>query len=154
MTVTRRSGGVPPSHSHCSSTHGQIRSVTAFASAADGRSTFGKWSAGPQRTRTFLGRIRQPRRTSALPITAAGTTTAPVSSASRADAASRVPSGPGRTRVPSGKIITPSPRSRIRRAVAIDASSPVPRSIGKAPSEFRNQVCSRFLRNSSFLATK
>ena len=25
MTAARRSGGVPPSHSHCSATHGQMR---------------------------------------------------------------------------------------------------------------------------------
>jgi hypothetical protein len=56
-------------------------------------------------------------------------------------------------RVPSGKIRTPSPRSRIARAVAIESSSALPRSIGKAPSELRSHACSR-LANSSFLATK
>ncbi len=40
------------------------------------------------------------------------------------------------------------------RAVAIESSSLAPRSIGKAPSELMNQVCSRFFWNSSFLATK
>ena len=45
--ATRRSGAVPPSHSHCSSTHGQTRSVTALASAAEGFSTLGKVSGAP-----------------------------------------------------------------------------------------------------------
>ena len=36
MIATRRIGGSPPSHSHCSITHGQIRSVTAPASAGEG----------------------------------------------------------------------------------------------------------------------
>ena len=55
--------------------------------------------------------------------------------------------------MPSGKITTTSPRSRISRAVAIASPSALPRSIGKAPSEFKNQAVSG-LRNSSFLATK
>ena len=82
-TAARRSGGSPPSHSHCSITHGQMRSVTAPASAGDGLSTRGKVSGRPQRMRTRCGRMRHPRRTASVPMTATGTTGAPVSSASR-----------------------------------------------------------------------
>ena len=45
----------PPSHSHWSSTHGQIRSVTRAASAGEASSTRGKASGRPQRRRTFTG---------------------------------------------------------------------------------------------------
>ena len=44
MTAARRSGGRPPSHSHWSITHGQMRSVTAAASVRDGACTCGKVS--------------------------------------------------------------------------------------------------------------
>ena len=50
---------------------------------------------------------------------ATGTTGAPVCSARRPTPRRGCPSGPGRVRVPSGKITTQSPRSRIRRAVSI-----------------------------------
>ena len=59
--------------------------------------------------------------------------------------------GRRRTRVPSGKTTTQSPRSRIARAVAIASPSPAPRSTGKAPSALRIQACQRFS-NSSRLA--
>ena len=60
-----------------------MRSVTAAASSREGASTCGKVSGRPARMRTLRGRMRQPRRTSVVPITASGTTGAPVSSASR-----------------------------------------------------------------------
>ena len=47
ITAIRRIGASPPSHSHWSITHGQIRSVTAPASAGDGCSTTGNRSARP-----------------------------------------------------------------------------------------------------------
>ena len=59
-TAARRSGGIPPSHSHCSITQGQMRSVTAAASAREGSATCGKVSGRPQRMRTLWGRMRQP----------------------------------------------------------------------------------------------
>ena len=83
ITAALRSGGRPPSHSHCSSMFGQIRSVTVAASAGEGRSVRGKVSGVPARSRTLRGRMRQPRRTCSEPWTATGSTAAPVSSASR-----------------------------------------------------------------------
>ena len=62
-----------------------------------------------------------------------------------ADATLRSPSEPRRMRVPSGKIITASPRSTSWRAVSIASSSDSPRRIGNAPSEFRNQPIQRLL---------
>ena len=152
MTAARRSGVAPPSHSHWSITQGQMRSVTATASSREGFSTRGKVSGRPARMRTLRGRIRQPRRTSVVPITATGTTGAPVSSASRPTPRFALPGGPGRTRVPSGKISTQSPRARIAFAVSTMSWSAWPRSTGKAPSELRNHAWTR-LRNSSFFAT-
>ena len=102
--------------------------------------------------RTWCGRIRQPRRIASVPMTATGTTGAPVSSARRPTPRLGRPSDPGRTRVPSGKITTQSPRARMDRAVAIMSSSDAPRSTGKAPSALRIHACQR-RRNSSFLAT-
>ncbi len=87
-----------------------------------------------------------------MPITAIGTTGAPVSRASRPTPRLGVPSEPGRTRVPSGKMSTMSPRARICRAVSIIASSLAPRSTGKAPSALSTQACQRRAK-SSFLAT-
>ena len=113
MTAARRSGGRPPSHSHWSITHGQMRSVTAVASVREGACTCGKVSARPTRTRTLCGRMRQPLRTASVPMMATGTTGAPVSSASRPTPRRGRPSAPGRMRVPSGKIRTASPRARI-----------------------------------------
>jgi len=153
MIAARRMLGVPPSHSHCSSMHGQMRSVTAAASAGLGASTFGKVSGAPARMRTLCGRKRQPLRTASVPKTAIGTTGAPLSSARRPTPRLGRPSAPGRIRVPSGKISTLSPRSRIARAVAIAPSSPPWRSIGKAPSAPSSQATGR-LTKSSFLATK
>ena len=63
----RRRRGRPPSHSHWSSTHGQMRSVTAPASAAETRSVRGKRSGRPARMRTLCGRMRQPFRTASVP---------------------------------------------------------------------------------------
>ncbi len=51
------------------------------------------------------------------------------------------PSEPGRMRVPSGKIRTLSPRSRMARAVLSISLSPAPRSTGKAPSALSSQPC-------------
>ena len=113
MTAARRSGGRPPSHSHCSITFGQMRSVTAAASCGEAVSTCGKVSGRPTRTRTLCGRMRQPLRIASVPMMATGTTGAPVSSASRPTPRRGRPSAPGRMRVPSGKISTASPRSRI-----------------------------------------
>jgi hypothetical protein len=154
MTAARRSVGTPPSHSHCSSMHGQMRSVTAPASAGDGFSTRGNVKARPARMRTLCGRIRHPRRTASVPITAIGTTGAPVSSASRPIPRFGRPSAPGRVRVPSGNIRTMSPRSRIARAVAIDSRSDAPRSMGNAPSELSSHETIGWNANSSFFATK
>ena len=80
--------------------------------------------------RTLCGRMRQPLRTASEPMIATGTTGAPVSSARRPMPRLGRPSGPGRVRVPSGKMSTPSPRSRIARVVAIASWSEEPRSIG------------------------
>ena len=60
MTTAFRSGGSPPSHSHCSSMLGQIRDVTVAASAGEGWSVRGKVIARPIRSLTLRGRIRQP----------------------------------------------------------------------------------------------
>ena len=84
----------PPSHSHCRRTHAQMRSVTPAASAGEERSTVGNSSGRPTRMRTLRGRMRQPRRTSSVPITATGTTGAPVSSARRPTPRCGSPSGP------------------------------------------------------------
>ena len=152
MTAARRSGGRPPSHSHWSITLGQMRSVTAAASCGDACSTRGKVSGRPTRMRTLCGRNRQPRRIASVPMTATGTTGAPVSSARRPTPRRGRPSAPGRMRVPSGNISTESPRSRIALAVASMSLSPAPRRTGKAPSAFSHQPTKR-LRNSSSLAT-
>ena len=129
-----------------------MRSVTAAASWGEASATRGKVSGRPTRMRTLWGLIRQPRRIASVPITATGTTGAPVSSARRPTPRLGLPSDPGRVRVPSGKISTQSPRARIAVAVSIMLLSPAPRSTGKAPSEFSSQPCQR-LANSSFLAT-
>ena len=151
-TAARRSGGRPPSHSHCSITQGQMRSVTAAASVREGACTCGKVSGPPTRMRTLCGRMRQPRRIASVPITATGTTGAPVSSARRPTPRRGRPSAPGRMRVPSGKISTASPRARIAFAVSIMSPSPSPRRTGNAPRLFSSQPVKR-LQNSSSLAT-
>jgi hypothetical protein len=150
--AARRSGGRPPSHSHCSITLGQMRSVTADASCAVACSTCGKRSGLPTRTRMRCGRMRQPRRIASVPLMAIGTTGAPVSSASRPTPRLGLPSAPGRVRVPSGKISTGSPRARIALAVSTMSASASPRRTGNAPSELMNQANSRW-RKSSCLAT-
>ena len=129
-----------------------MRSVTAAASGALACSTLGKVSGPPIRMRTLCGRKRQPLRTASVPITATGTTGAPVSSASRPTPRLGRPSAPGRTRVPSENISTASPRARIALAVASMSWSPAPRTTGNAPSEFRIQATKRYLKSSS-LAT-
>ena len=126
MTLRAGSAASPPSHSHWSITHGQIRAVTAPASGGEGSRPVGKRSGRPARIRTLRGRIRQPRRTASVPITATGTTGAPVSSAEPPNAAVRLAERPGRVRVPSGKIRTMSPRARIAFAVSIISASPRP----------------------------
>ncbi len=103
------------------------------------------------RMRTLWGRKRQPLRTASVPITATGTTGAPVSSTSLPTPRLGRPSAPGRTRVPSAKISTESPRARIACAVASMSRSPVPRLTGNAPSELSSQATSR-CSNSSRLA--
>ena len=153
MTATRRTEGMPPSHSHWSWMHGQIRSVTAAASAGEGRPTRGNVSGRPARIRTLCGRKMNPLRTASLPKTATGTTGAPVSSASRPTPRFGGPRAPVRIRVPSGKITTASPRARIAFEVATASSSDSPRLTGKAPSAFRSHACQRFSK-SSCLATK
>ena len=152
ITAARRSGGRPPSHSHWSITLGQMRSVTAAARAGDADSTFGKVSGLPMRIRTLRGRMRQPLRTVSVPITATGTTGAPVSSASRPTPRFGRPSAPGRVRVPSGNMSTHSPRSSSALAVASMSWSPPPRRTGKAPRALRNQATTGWLK-SSCLAT-
>ena len=127
--------------------------MTARASCGDGSSTRGNCSGAPTRRLTLRGRMSTPLRTSSVPITATGTIGAPVSSASRPTPRLGLPSAPGRVRVPSGKITTQSPRSRIRRAVSIASRSPLPRSTGKAPSELSHQAGMRRVK-SSRLATK
>ena len=82
-TAAVRSGGRPPSHSHWSSTHGQMRSVTSPARNGEGSSTRGKVSGGPQRMCTFTGLIRQPLRACSEFVTAIGTTGLPLWSARR-----------------------------------------------------------------------
>ena len=153
MIAARRIGGTPPSHSHWSMTIGQIRSVTAPASAGEALSTVGNCSGRPARSLTLRGRIRHPRRMSSVPMIAIGTTGAPVSSASRPTPRLGLPSAPGRVRVPSGNISTISPRSRMILAVSIVSWSPAPRSTGKAPSASSSQLTTRLYANSSFLAT-
>ncbi len=152
ITAALRSGGRPPSHSHCSSMFGQIRSVTVAASAGEGRSVRGKVSGLPARSLTLRGRIRQPRRTCSEPWTAIGSTAAPVSSARRPTPRFGRPSEPVRILVPSGKMTTVPPRSTISRAVSIAVSSDWPRRIGNAPRRESSQPCQRFS-NSSTLAT-
>ncbi len=131
---------------------GQIRPLTVAASDGEGCSVRGKVIVLPARSRTFRGRIRQPRRTCSVPITATGRTEAPVSSASRPAPRFGVPSEPVRIRVPSGKMQTAPPRSRMPRAVAIAWTSAWPRRIGKAPSRERTQACQGFSKSST-LAT-
>jgi hypothetical protein len=148
-----RSGGRPPSHSHWSSTHGQMRSVTSPARNGDGSSTRGKVTGGPQRMWTLTGLIRQPLRARSEFVTAIGTTGLPLWRARRPTPRFGRASDPVRIRVPSGKITTACPRSRSVRAVSIDSSSESPRRIGKAPRQLRNHPSSGFL-NSSRFATK
>ena len=150
--AARRSGGRPPSHSHWSITQGQIRSVTAPARWRDGDSTAGSAAAVRSARGPCAGGSASRGARARCRCTATGTTGAPVSSASRPTPRLGVPSDPGRTRVPSGKMRTQSPRPRMSRAVRIDSWSPAPRSTGNAPSAFRTQACQR-VANSSFLAT-
>ena len=152
-TAAVRSGGRPPSHSHCSSTHGQIRSVTSPARNGEGSATRGKVSGAPARMWTLTGLIFQPSRARSEPVTAIGTTGFPLSSANRPTPRLGRCSEPVRIRVPSGNITTASPRSSSARAVATDSSSDSPRRTGKAPMQLRNQPISGFLK-SSCLATK
>ena len=152
ITAARRSGGSPPRSSHCSCTFGQIRAVTVSASAFEGSSARGKVIALPSRTLTLRGRMRQPRRTFSVPITAVGITGAPVCSARRPTPRRGLERVPVRIRVPSGKMQTVPPRSTISRAVSIESSSDSPRRIGKAPRRERSQPCQR-RSNSSTLAT-
>ncbi len=129
---------------------GQMRPLTVAASEGEGFSSRGKVIALPARRLTLRGRIRQPRRTCSEPTTATGNTLAPVSSARRPAPRFGVPSDPVRIRVPSGKMQTAPPRSRIPRAVAIASVSAWPRRIGKAPSRERTQACQRFSNSSTF----
>ena len=82
-TAAVRSGGSPPSHSHWSPTHGQMRSVTSPARKGEGSLTVGKVIGGPQRMCTFTGLMRQPLRARSEFVTAIGTTGLPLSSARR-----------------------------------------------------------------------
>ena len=130
ITAALRSGGSPPSHSHCSSITGQTRAPTELASAGEGSSVRGKVSARPIRTLTFFGRIFQPRRTCSVPWTATGRTAAPVSSARRPKPRFGRPSEPVRCRVPSGKMQIAPPRSSTSREVTSVWSSDWPRRTG------------------------
>ena len=71
----------------------------------------------PQRTLTLRGRMRQPRRTCSVPITAVGRTGAPVCRASRPTPRFGLARLPLRIRVPSGKMQSVPPRSTTMRAV-------------------------------------
>ena len=95
MTAARRTRGVPPSHSHCSSTHGQMRSVTAAASWRLGSCTCGKVSGAPARMRTLCGRMRQPLRTASEPMIATGIDGRAGLERQAPDAALRPPQRPG-----------------------------------------------------------
>ena len=130
---------------------GQIRSVTVAARLGDGFSVCGNVIGVPARRRTLRGRMRQPRRTYSVPVTATGSTGAPVSSARRPTPRFGRASEPRRIRVPSGKITTVPPRWTASAAVSIAVSSDWPRRIGNAPSRLRIQPCQRFS-NSSTLA--
>jgi hypothetical protein len=129
-----------------------MRAVTPAASAGETCPVTGKRIGGPNRRRTFRGRIRHPRRTSPVPVTATGTTGAPVSNASLPTPRRGAASGPLRILVPSGKMTTQSPRARSAFAVAIACSSPRPLSIGNAPSAPSSQAC-HLRSNSSRFAT-
>ena len=130
ITATLRSGGSPPSHSHCSSMLGQMRAVTVAARAGEGWSVRGKVIGRPARSFTLRGLIRHPRRTCSLPTTATGTTAAPVSRASRPTPRFGSARDPARILVPSGNMQIAPPRSRIMRDVVIASSSASPRRIG------------------------
>ena len=82
-TTALRMAGSPPSHSHWSSTQGQMRAVTSPARCGDGLSTCGKVIGRPARTLTLTGRKMKPRRARSEPCTAIGTTGTPASSARR-----------------------------------------------------------------------
>src|SRR6185295_10123050 len=97
----------------------------------------------PEGTRTRPGSLGRPKRGVGRLALETG---APVSSARRPTPRLGRPSEPGRVRVPSGKISTESPRSRIALAVAIMSGSPAPRRTGKAPSELTNHATSGFLK--------
>ena len=155
ITAAWRSGGRPPSHSHCSSMFGQIRFAISLRERRRGLAVErrGKVSGAPAADRD-LARADPPAAADVLGAeTATGTTGAPVSSARRPTPRFGCAERAGRMRVPSGKMQTAPPRSRITRAVSIASSSDSPRRIGKAPSASRIQPCQRFS-NSSTLATK
>ncbi len=109
---------------------GQIREVTVAASDGEGFSVRGNDSAFPARRRTLRGRILQPSRTCSDPCTATGITAAPVSRARRPTPRCGAASEPRRIRVPSGKMQTAPPRSRIRRDVSTVSRSASPRRTG------------------------
>jgi len=140
-------GHRPPSQSHCSVTRDQIRSVTAAASAGVGSDRPG--SAAARRSESARGAADPPAAAHSLrPITATGTTGAPVCSASRQHPVGRS-ERPGRVRVPSGNMQTQSPRSRIARAVSIARVSPHRDRPGRrracsSPAAHRVQKCSFF----------
>ena len=83
--------------------------------------------------------MTHPRRARSLPVTATGTTGAPLSSARRPTPRLGRSTEPCLIRVPSGKITTASPRSSSASAVATDSSSDSPRRTGNAPRQLRNQ---------------
>ena len=95
MIATRRTGGqaaepLPLQH------HARPDPVRDRAGQRGrGSATCGKRSARPARMRTLWGRIRQPLRTASVPITATGTTGAPVSSARRPTPRLGLPSASG-----------------------------------------------------------
>ena len=141
MTAARRSGGRPPSHSHCSITFGQMRSVTAAASGALGLldPREGERPADPD---ADLVRAEAPAVAHAPPCRSRRRGRR--ARRSRARAGRRRAWGArarrGGSRVPSANIRTASPRARIAFAVASMSWSPAPRTTGNAPSEFRIQA--------------
>ena len=133
-------GGRPPSHSHWSITHGQMRSVTAAGELAGGASTLREGERAAGADAELVG----PDTPAAADVLGADDgdrdDRAPVSSASRP-----TPRLGGRAGRGAARALGEDQR-RSRRARGSPArfrpcsSSPWPRSTGKAPSEFRNQA--------------
>ena len=121
-TTAWRIGCRPPSHSHCSEMHDQTRFEISCAAAWRGSRSSGRGKR--QRAAAADGHAARADAPAAADVLGAD-------DRDRDDRArrSRAPggrrrawarrAGPGRTRVPSGKMPTAPPRSRITRAVSI-----------------------------------